>query len=282
MGARPIELPVLGAPVADTHAHLDMLDDPAGVLERAAMAGVSFVLTVADLTEAPEGTFDALDAWLSQAAGRLFDWDIDAVPPDVRILLGVHPHNAKDFDADTEAHLLELVSDPRVAAIGEMGLDFHYDHSPRDAQRRAFRIQLQAAHRCSLPAVVHLRDAHDEGLAILKELGVPDAGCVIHCFTGDAALAEPFIEMGCYISFAGPATFKKADAIRAAAAVPLDRILVETDCPFMAPEPYRGRTNEPAWVVLIAARIAAARGMDPASFAEAVYENSLRVFTRER
>lgn len=282
MGARPIELPALGAPVADTHAHLSMLDDPAGALERAAMAGVPFVLTVADLTEAPEGTFDALDSWLSQAAKRLRDWGIDAIPPDVRISLGVHPHNAKDFSTDTEALLLELVSDSRVSAIGEMGLDFHYDHSPRDAQRRAFRIQLQAAHRCALPAIVHLRDAHDEGLKVLGELGVPEAGCVIHCFTGDAALVEPFIEMGCYISFAGPVTFKKAEAIHAAVAVPLDRILIESDCPFMAPEPYRGRTNEPAWVVLIAATIAKARGMDTASFAKAVYENSLRVFGRKR
>ncbi|MDP2401109.1 MAG: TatD family hydrolase, partial [Actinomycetota bacterium] len=184
MNGRPIVLPQLGAAIADTHAHLDMLDDPAGALERAAMAGVDFVVTVADVTEAPEGTFESLDGWLEGAGQRLAEWDVDALPPHVRIILGAHPHNAKDFDGAAELRLVELASDPRVTAIGEIGLDFHYDHSPRDVQERVFRIQLEAAHRCSLPAVVHLREAHAEGLTILRELGVPDAGCVIHCFTG--------------------------------------------------------------------------------------------------
>lgn len=284
MPKRPTELPRLGALIADTHAHLDMLDDPAGAIERAAMAGVGFIVTVADATETPEGTFDNLDAWVAEAHERLTQWELPYVRvPDVRIILGAHPHNAKDFDKHAEERLLEFSSDPRVVGIGEIGLDFHYDHSPRIVQRRAFRVQLAAAQRCSLPAIIHLREAHEEGLEILNDVGVPDAGCVIHCFTGDPALLSKFVELGCYISFAGPVTFKNADAIRAAAAaVPIDRILVETDCPFMAPEPYRGMPNEPAWSVLTAARIAEVRQIPTADLATASLDNARRIFRDER
>ena len=278
----PVDLPELGAEIADTHAHLDMLDDPAGALERAAMAGVSFIVTVTDVTEAPEGTFDGLEIWLGEAVGRLADWEIPFdTPPEVRIAVGCHPHNAADFDAAAEETLRILAKDPRVGAIGEAGLDFHYDHSPRDDQRRAFRTQLAIAHEFDLPIVVHLRDAHVEGLETLRELGVPAAGCVIHCFTGDPELAEEFVDLGCYISFAGPTTFKKADTIREAAArVPLDRILVETDCPFLAPVPYRGRTNEPAWVTLTAVALAEAKGVSTAEFAAATTAKAREVFGR--
>ncbi|MCG2806674.1 MAG: TatD family hydrolase [Coriobacteriia bacterium] len=284
MPKRPTELPRLGALVADTHAHLDMLDDPAGAIERAAMAGVGFIVTVADATETPEGTFDNLDAWIAEAHERLTQWELpDIRVPDVRIILGAHPHNAKDFDKHTEERMLEFSQDPRVVGIGEIGLDFHYDHSPRIVQRRAFRVQLAAAQRCHLPAIIHLREAHEEGLEILNEVGVPDAGCVIHCFTGDPGLLAKFVDLGCYISFAGPVTFKNADAIRAAAAaVPIDRILVETDCPFMAPEPYRGMPNEPAWSVLTAAKIAEVRQIRTAELATATLENARRIFRDDR
>ncbi len=276
----PVELPQLGADVADTHAHLDMLDDPAGALERAAMAGVSLVVTVTDVTEAPDGTFESLDSWLAEAATRLAEWEIPrGAPPEVRIVVGCHPHNAVDFDDEAEARLRTLVRDPRVGAVGEAGLDFHYDHSPRDDQRRAFRAQLEIAHECGLPIVVHLREAHEEGLATLTEAGVPEAGCIIHCFTGDAELAGRFVDMGCHISFAGPTTFRKAETIReAAAAVPLDRVLVETDCPFLAPVPYRGRTNEPAWATLTAAVLAEAKSVSPADFAAATTANARSLF----
>jgi TatD DNase family protein len=195
--------------------------------------------------------------------------------PEVRIIVGCHPHNASDYDVAASARLRELVRDPRVAAIGETGLDFHYDHSPRDDQRSAFRAQLALAHEAGLPAVVHLREAHEEGISVLEEIGVPAAGCVIHCFTADPALAGRFVAMGCHISFAGPLTFKKAEEIRAAAAaVPLDRLLVETDCPFLAPDPYRGRRNEPAWVTLTAAVVAEARSEEAAAVAEVLYGNA--------
>jgi len=276
-----VDVPRLGAEVADTHAHLDMLEDPAGALERAAIAGVSLVLAVVDVTEAPEQTFDGLAGWLEQASARLAERGGSSrwTPPQVRMVVGCHPHNAKDFDRIAEERLRALARDPRVGAVGETGLDFHYDHSPRDDQRRAFHAQLAIAREDGLPAVVHLREAHEEGAAILEEEGVPGSGCVIHCFTGETALAERFVEMGCHISFAGPTTFKKAETIReAAAAVPLDRLLVETDCPFLAPAPYRGKANEPALVTLTAAAIAATRGIADSDLAMAVSENAHRLF----
>ncbi|MBS3956392.1 MAG: TatD family hydrolase [Clostridiales bacterium] len=274
MSARPIETPDLGAPVPDTHAHLDMLDDPVAALTAAARAGVTFVATVVDVTEEPGRTFDGLAGWLAAA---------DPAPGEVRIIVGCHPHNAKDFSAEAQALLRMYAADPRVAAIGETGLDFHYDNSPRDKQRAAFRTQLAIAREFDVPVVVHLREAHDEGIAILEEIGVPKAGCVIHCFTADTALAERFVAMGCHISFAGPVTFKKAAALReTAAAVPADRLLVESDCPFLAPEPYRGRANEPAFVTYTAAALARARGEDILTFASSLSANARAIFSRPR
>ena len=276
------ELPRIG-PVADTHAHLDMLDDPPGALENAALAGVGLIATVADVTEDAERTFEELGGWIAEASRRLAGRGRDRIdPPEVRIVVGAHPHNAAAFDASALARLRALAADPRVAAVGEAGLDFHYDHSPREDQRRAFRSSVRIAHECGLPLVVHLREAHAEGIAVLREEGVPTAGCVIHCFTEDASTALSFVEMGCHISFAGPLTFKKADAIKATVgAVPLERVLTETDCPFLAPEPYRGRRNEPAWVTLVAAAAAAARPEPTADVARALYENARRVFGGE-
>jgi TatD DNase family protein len=272
---RPVELPSIGR-VADTHAHLDMLDDPAGALARAAVAGVGFIATVADVTEDAERTFEQLASWEEAASRELATLPGPPPPlPVVRIIVGCHPHNASALDADAEERLRELACDPRVCAIGEAGLDFHYDHSPRDEQRRAFRASLAVARDVGLPVVVHLREAHEEGAAILAEEGVPGAGCIIHCFTEDAPLALRFVEMGCHVSFAGPTTFKKGGSMREAASVlPLDRILVETDCPFLAPEPYRGRRNEPAWVTLTAAVVADSRSEEPAQVAEALYGNA--------
>lgn len=273
---RPVELPSIGR-VADTHAHLDMLDDPVAALVRAAEAGVGFIATVADVTEDAERTFQQLPSWQEAASAQLAS--LPGEPPgltEVRIIVGCHPHNASALDADAEARLRELARDPRVCAIGEAGLDFHYDHSPRDEQRRAFRTSLAVARDSGLPVVVHLREAHEEGAAILAEVGVPEAGCIIHCFTEDAPLALRFVEMGCHVSFAGPTTFKKGGPMReAAAALPLDRILVETDCPFLAPEPYRGRRNEPAWVTLTAAVVAASRAEAPELVTGALYDNAL-------
>lgn len=272
-------LPDLGARTADTHAHLDMLEDPAGALERAARAGVALVATIADLSEEPGRTFDGLAAWTEEARSRLRARGAQADVPEVRIIVGVHPHNAKHYDDATDAELRHRTSDPRVCAIGEVGLDYHYDHSPRDAQLAAMRRHLVVAHESGLPVCVHLREAHEEGLAVLRETGVPAAGCIIHCFTEGPAWAERFLEIGCHIAFGGVVTFPKAADVRAAAEmVPLDRLLVETDCPFLAPVPYRGRACEPAFVTLTAARIADVRGLGQAAVASAMLDNARRLF----
>ena len=274
---KTVVLPRLGAPTADTHAHLDMLADPGGALARAARAGVSLVCTIVDLTEEPEVTFDGLAGWLAEESAGL-------VPPDVRLILGVHPHNASAYDAAMHENLrataLATHAAP-VVGLGELGLDFHYDHSPRDAQRDAFRRQLSLAHELGLPVTVHLRDGHDEGLAILQECGVPQAGCIIHCFTEGPRTAERFLALSdaVYISLAGPVTFSKAQQIRdALQVVPLDRMLLETDSPFLAPAPYRGEPNEPAFTVLNAARIAEVLGLDTATVASRCLANARRVF----
>jgi len=274
-----VEVPKLGAQTADTHAHLDMLDDPAGALERAAVAGVMYIATVADVTEAPLGTFDALGSWLSDATERMALWGVPhPMPPEMRIIVGVHPHNAKGYTPEIADTLQQLARDPRVGAIGEIGLDFHYDHSPRDHQRRAFEAQLALAHELDLPVAVHLREAHEEGIAILREQGVPKAGCIIHCFTEGPKTAEMLLEMGCHISFAGPVTFAKADIIRQAVeVVPLDRLLAETDSPFMTPVPHRGRSNEPAWVTFTVAMLADVKGLPAAEVATATLANARRL-----
>lgn len=278
--APPPELPDLGAPSVDAHAHLDMLEDPVGALERAARAGIALVATVVDLTEGPETTLDGLEGWLAGAAARLAPYGL--VPPEVRLVAGWHPHNAKAGSGELLERLRKLAVDPRIGAIGEVGLDFHYDHSPRDDQRASFRMHLELAHETGLPVIVHLREAHDEGAATLVEMGVPAGGCVIHCFAEGAERAERFLAMGCHISFAGPVTFPKAAQVREAAArVPLDRLLVETDCPFLAPHPYRGRPNEPAYAVLNAAAIAAAKAIAPADVAAAALTNARTLFGRE-
>ncbi len=282
---REIHAPDLGgAPVADTHAHLDMLEDPALALARAALAGVSFVATVADPTEDAWRTFDELPSWLAGASDLIRESGRDSEPPHVRVILGGHPHNAKDYDEQAEAELVRLAKDARTSAIGEIGLDYHYDHSPRRTQRTVFRRQLEVARELGMPAVVHLREAHDDGAEIMAEVGLPAAGCILHCFTADRALAERFLDLGCSaVSFAGPVTFKKADAIReAAAVVPEDKLLTETDCPFMTPEPFRGRKNEPAFTVFTAARIAEVRGEKAADLCSRAYANALRLLDAER
>jgi len=257
-----------------------MLDDPVAALVRAAQAGIALVATVVDLSESPETTLDGLSGWLTSAGELLAPEALAA--PEVRIIAGWHPHNAKEGDEAMFARLRELAADPRVGAFGELGLDFHYDHSPRDVQRAWFRRQLELAHEVGLPVEIHLREAHDEGLALLAEVGAPPAGCVIHCFTEGPELAERFLDLGCHISFAGPVTFKKAEALREAARiVPLERLLVETDCPFLAPDPYRGRRNEPAFAVLNAVAVAAAKGIEPAEVATAALANARTLFARE-
>jgi len=272
-----------GVAIADTHAHLDMLDDPALALARAALAGVRFVATVADVTEDAWRTYDELASWRANAGELLAQSGRPETAPRVRVVLGAHPHNAKDWTGAAEAEFRRLVADPVTCAVGEMGLDYHYDHSPRDVQRERFALHLALAHEFSLPAVVHLREAHADGLAILREHGVPSAGCILHCFNLAPEVMTPFLELGCHVSFAGPVTFKKAEEVRdSARAVPVGRLLTETDCPFMAPEPFRGRTNEPALVVFTADVTARTRGEQPSVFAEHSYAAAVDLLDGDR
>jgi TatD DNase family protein len=279
---REVAAPDLGGPVADTHAHLDMLEDAGAALANAARAGVDFIATVADPSENASRTFDELPIWYARARELLDVAGLAETPlPDVRTIVGVHPHNAKDLTPEVEVELIRLARHALTSAIGEIGLDYHYDYSPRDVQREAFRRQLEIAHDVGLPAVVHLREAHEDGEAILRELGLPEAGCILHCYNLGPEPLDRFLALGCTVSFAGPATFKKADDVREAARmVPSDRILTETDCPFMAPEPFRGRKNEPAFTVFTAARLAEARGEAAADFAAAAYANARRLLDR--
>jgi len=281
---REVAAPQFGGPVADTHAHLDMLEDAGLALARASRAGVDFIATVADPSEDASLTFDSLYIWFAHAR-EILDAEglVDMPLPDVRTIVGVHPHNAKDLTPEVEAELIRLAGHALTSAIGEIGLDYHYDYSPREVQREAFRRQLAIAHELELPVVVHLREAHEDGEAILRELGVPKAGCILHCYNLGPEPLDRFLSLGCTVSFAGPATFKKADEVREAAAlVPLARILTETDCPFMTPEPFRGRKNEPAYTLFTAARLAEARAENPATFAAAAYANARRLLDRPR
>ena len=275
----PIDIPDLSTPVSDSHAHLCMLEDPVGALERAVLAGVSHIVTIVYPLDADElASLDALPGWLDEADARVREQG-GAGAPDVVVAAGVHPHEAKDYGETAETVLRRLVGEGALVAIGETGLDYHYDHSPRDDQRRAFRAQLALAHEVELPVIVHLRDAHEEGRDILEEAGVPEAGCVIHCYGEGPELARSFLDMGCMVSFAGTVTFKKTDIIRESArVVPLERLLVETDCPFLAPEPVRGRKNEPAFAVFTAVKVAEARGDDAAVVARAAHENARALF----
>jgi TatD DNase family protein len=280
-----IVLPGLGAPTADTHAHLDMLADPAGALARASRAGVELVCSIVDLTEEPEVTLESLRGWLDVAAADLAgEPGGPLAPPDVRLILGVHPHNASDYDAAMHERLGRLarrLGRDVAVGLGELGLDYHYDYSPRDAQRDAFARQLVLARELGLPVTVHLRSAHEDGLEILREVGVPEAGCIIHCFTEGPETAERFLALSdsVVLSFAGPVTFAKAQQIRDALhVVPRDRMLAETDSPFLAPTPYRGEANEPAFVVVNVARIAEETGRETDEVAATCLRNARRVF----
>jgi len=281
---REVAVPDFGGPVADTHAHLDMLEDAGLALANDARARVDFIATVADPSEDASRTFDSLYIWFARAREILDAEGLsDTLLPDVRTIVGVHPHNAKDLTPEVEAELTRLARHALTSAIGEIGLDYHYDYSPRDVQREAFRRQLRIAHEVELPVVVHLREAHEDGEAILREIGLPGAGCILHCYNLGPEPLDRFLALGCTVSFAGPATFKKAEEVREAAAlVPLGRILTETDCPFMTPEPFRGRKNEPAYTLFTAARLADARAEEPALFAAAAYANARRLLDRPR
>jgi TatD DNase family protein len=263
------DLPALpaGQTVIDSHCHLDMDDfaaDQADVLARAAAAGVSTMVTIG-----AGGPLEANHRAVALAAAHA----------PVYATVGVHPHEAAVVTDAVLAAIEELAHRPKVVAIGETGLDYYYDNSPRPQQRAAFARFIQLARSVALPVVVHLRDADPDALEILRAEGARDAGGVIHCFSGDAASAHAFLDLGFHISFSGIVTFKNAEPLRAAARiVPADRLLIETDAPFLAPAPYRGRRNEPALVVRTAAVLAEIRGEPLETVAEQTRQNTRRLF----
>ncbi len=180
--------------------------------------------------------------------------------PEVWATAGVHPHDASAWDADAERRIRELAARRRCVAIGEIGLDYHYDNSARDAQRRAFARQLELAGELGLPVAIHSREAEADTAALIREAGGAGVVGVLHCFSGGPLLLDAALELGWYVSFAGVVTFRKYDGQALVRAVPADRLLVETDAPYLAPVPQRGKRNEPALVPLVAAGVAAIRG----------------------
>jgi len=233
---------------ADSHAHLSMPafdEDLPAVIERARAAGVERIMTCAT---------SLADAGKNLAIARRHG---------LRASVGIHPHQAKDWDEGTARELLRLIdAAPEIAAIGEVGLDYHYNYSPPEVQRDVLRQQVGLARQTGLPLIVHCRDARDDIRRIFVEEKAHEVGGVLHCFSEDADFARFCVETGFHVSFSGILTFKTAFAIREAArAVPADRLLVETDSPFLAPVPHRGRRNEPARVVEVARFLADLRGI---------------------
>src|SRR6266446_4181860 len=248
----------------DTHAHLhfpEFAGDLDAVLARARAAGVRRMVTI--------GT----DVATSRAAVALA-----AREPDVWAAVGIHPHHATSADDAALVEIERLASAARVVAIGETGLDFFRDLAPRDAQARAFRAQLALARRVGKPVIVHCRNAHEETLALLASEGVRETGGIMHCFSGDVAIARRCLDLGLLLSLAGPVTYPKPGALpEVARFVPGDRLVIETDCPFLPPQPYRGKRNEPAYLALTAARVAELRGEPLEDFTQRASDNARRL-----
>lgn len=254
--------------LVDSHCHLDFkdfegeLDD---VVARAGAAGVGTMVSISTHLSKFEGV---------KAVAERFD--------NVWCSVGVHPHQAGEEGLDSPDRLVELAQHPRVVGIGESGLDYYYDNSPRDRQQISFRAHIEAARETGLPLIVHARDADEDAADIMRdEMEKGAYTAVMHCFSSGRGLAEAALEMGMYISFSGILTFKNAQELRDIARdVPEDRILVETDSPFLAPIPNRGKRNEPAFVTHTAEVLAEVRGMDRNALETATTDNFFRLFSR--
>jgi len=254
--------------LVDSHCHLDFPDfagDFDGVMARAAEAGVGLMLTICTHVT----RFDRV-----LALAERFD--------NVYCTVGIHPHEAGTEPAAELERLVELSAHPKVVGFGETGLDYYYDKSPRERQRDSFRTHIAAARRTGLPVVVHTRDADDDTAAILAdEMGKGAFTGLIHCFSSGPDLAARAVALGLFVSVSGIVTFKKSDALRETlAGVPLDRLLVETDCPYLAPIPFRGKRNEPAYVAHTAQALAQVKGVGVAALATATTANFRHLFTK--
>jgi TatD DNase family protein len=253
------------APMFDSHAHLDMSEfdaDRESVINRAKAAGVDKILTVG---------IDRESSAAAVALAKQYEGLYAAA--------GCHPHNSSDFTTAEADRLAEIAAAGQVVAWGEIGLDFFRNNSPREAQEQAFKLQLERARQLGLPVVIHDREAHDEVLHALKIMGKKDRSGVIHCFSGDLALAHEFIALGYSISIPGTVTFPKADTIREVTlGLPLETLLVETDAPYLAPVPKRGRRNEPAFVSYTVEAIARLKNMDPEDVSRITAGNACVLF----
>ncbi len=254
--------------LVDSHCHLDFPDfedDREAVLTRAREAGIGTIVTISTRVH----RYPALKA-LVETHDRLY------------CSIGTHPHNAGEEPDVTADQLVAIAGDPKVVAIGEAGLDYHYDNSPRAAQRTGFLRHIEAARATQLPLVIHAREADADIAAILaEETGRGPFPAILHCFSSGRDLALLGIELGLHVSFSGILTFKNSEALRAIAAeLPLDRLLVETDAPYLAPAPHRGRRNEPAFVVETARVLAAVKGISYEALVAATTENFFRLFRK--
>lgn len=256
-----------GSYLVDSHCHLDLGSlgsDSDDAVARAERAGIARMVTIG-----ASGPFEANRQAIAIAERH----------PSVFATVGVHPHEASTVDDAVLQEIERLAAHPRVVGIGETGLDYHYDNSPRPRQRDAFARFLDIARRLALPVSIHLREADADAAAIIADVGLPPAGGVIHCFSGDATSARIFLDMGLHISFSGIVTFRTGEPIREAARlVPADRLLIETDAPFLAPVPFRGRRNEPALLLATAEVVAAVRGELLDDVAATTSANAIRLF----
>jgi TatD DNase family protein len=256
--------------LVDSHCHLDFPDfeeERDAIVQRARDAGVRTMVTISTRVR----QFDKLRR-------------IVAAYDDVWCSIGTHPHNAAEEADITNEELVRLSQEPKVVAIGEAGLDYFYDRAPRDAQAAGFRRHIAAARETSLPLVIHSRDADEDMAAILREeTGKGAFPFILHCFSSGAALAQTGVELGGYVSFSGILTFRKSEELRAIAKdVPADRLLVETDAPYLAPQPHRGQRNEPSYVINTARVLADVHGMSYGDMARRTTDNFFRLFTKCR
>lgn len=251
--------------LVDSHCHLDdeqFAADRDAAIERARAAGIERVLAIGTGSGPPD-----LEAGIRLAEQHTF----------IFATVGVHPHDAAKATPETFDHMTELASHAKVLAIGEIGLDYHYDFSPRDVQRSVFAAQLALSAEAKKPIVIHTREAWDDTLAIIREHGLPYGG-IMHCFTGGPGEAEQALQLGFYLSFGGILTFPKADDVRKSAALtPENRLLVETDAPYLAPVPHRGKRNEPSFIVETVRRLAELRGWPLEHAADVTTRNFARL-----
>jgi len=252
----------------DTHCHLDFPEiaaDMAGVLARAQTAGVGRMVTISTRVK----KYDVYRALAEENDNVWFT-------------VGTHPHQAHEEPDVTVADLVALASHPRCIGIGEAGLDYHYDKSPRDVAAKVFRTHIAAARQTGLPLVIHSRDADADMAAILRdEMGKGRFNALLHCFTSSRELAETAIDLGLYVSFSGVLTFKNSQGLRDIAAdMPMDRVLVETDAPFLAPTPHRGKPNQPAWVAETNKVLGETKGLTAEKIASKTTSNALRIFDK--